>query len=153
MPQALKVLCEILTTDPEGGPARIPVEQFEKLYRFLAHVDGEVASEQIHKVMEYLKNDPALVLPLTDNILYYYFIHIVGQDLMEKLDLEIFCTLAAPDWIPANIILMLFREHTHVTRVRISFMMQCAILSHEQCKLECLVVCDHLHLALLSSNY
>ena len=61
MPQALKVLCEILTTDPEGGPARIPVEQFENLYRFLAHVDGEVTSEQIHKVMEYLKNDPALV--------------------------------------------------------------------------------------------
>ena len=55
------MLCEILTTDPEGGPARIPVEQFENLYRFLAHVDGEVTSEQIHKVMEYLKNDPALV--------------------------------------------------------------------------------------------
>ena len=61
MPQALKVLCEILTTDAEGGPARIPLEQFEKLYKFLAQVDGEVSSEQIHKVMDYLKTDPALV--------------------------------------------------------------------------------------------
>jgi len=61
MPQALRVVCEILTTDPEGGPARIPLEQFGKLYKFLAHVDGEVPIEQVQKVMEYLKNDPALV--------------------------------------------------------------------------------------------
>lgn len=61
MAQALKVLCEILTSDPEGGPARIPLEQFEKLYKFLAQVDGEVPAEQVNKVMEYLKNDPALV--------------------------------------------------------------------------------------------
>lgn len=61
MPQALRVLCEILTTEPEGGAARIPLSQFEKLYKFLAHVDGEVPAEQIHKVMDYLKNDSALV--------------------------------------------------------------------------------------------
>lgn len=61
MAQALKILCEILTADPEGGPARIPLEQFEKLYKFLAQVDGEVPAEQVNKVMEYLKNDPALV--------------------------------------------------------------------------------------------
>ena len=62
MPQALRVLCEILTTDQEGGPARIPLEQFEKLYKFLAQVDGEVTADQVHKVLEYLRNDPALVL-------------------------------------------------------------------------------------------
>ena len=61
MPQALRVLCEILTADPEGGPARILLEQFEKLYKFLAQVDGEVTTEQVHKVLEYLRNDPALV--------------------------------------------------------------------------------------------
>ncbi|XP_065886117.1 ropporin-1-like protein [Dysidea avara] len=59
LPQALRVLCEILTTDLEGGPARIPLEQFEKLYKFLAQVDGEVSPDQVNKVIDYLKTDPA----------------------------------------------------------------------------------------------
>ena len=102
MPQALKVLCEILTTDAEGGPARIPLEQFEKLYKFLAQVDGEVSREQIHKVMEYLKTDPALVVALTNIIAIMLPL---GQDLVEKLDRETFCIPAVPDWTLVNIII------------------------------------------------
>ena len=75
MPQALRVLCEILTYDPEGGPARIPLEQFEELYKFLTHIDGEVPVEQVHKVMEYLRNDPAYVN--TTPVTIMFIIHLL----------------------------------------------------------------------------
>lgn len=38
----MKHLCEILTADPEGGPARIPFETFCYVYRYLSELDAEI---------------------------------------------------------------------------------------------------------------
>lgn len=40
---AMKHLCEILTTDPEGGPARIPFETFSYVYQYLAGLDSDIS--------------------------------------------------------------------------------------------------------------
>ena len=47
----------MLTPDPEGGAARVPLEQFHRLYSFLAEVDGEIAREQVEAVMQFLSNE------------------------------------------------------------------------------------------------
>lgn len=48
---AMKTVCEILTADAEGGPARIPFQLFQDLYRYLAQVDGEISQEHIQNVI------------------------------------------------------------------------------------------------------
>jgi len=55
--EAMKTVCEILTNDAEGGPARIPFQLFQDLYRFLAEVDGEISSQQITDVINHLQYD------------------------------------------------------------------------------------------------
>ncbi len=55
MTSAMKVICEILTKDPEGGAARISFDQFKELYTYLAQIDGEISDEQIESVFEYLQ--------------------------------------------------------------------------------------------------
>lgn len=57
--ETLKILCEILTADPEGGAARISFELFKELYVYLATIDGRISSEQQHKVLDHLKQDAA----------------------------------------------------------------------------------------------
>ena len=57
LPAALSILCEILTTDEEGGPARIPLNQFQNLYTFLATVDGGVSKDQVTSVINFLKTE------------------------------------------------------------------------------------------------
>lgn len=57
LPDALRVLCEIISPDSEGGPARIPLEQFRTLFTFLAHVDGEISPQTISSVMEWLETE------------------------------------------------------------------------------------------------
>ncbi|KFV75648.1 Ropporin-1-like, partial [Struthio camelus australis] len=43
---SMKYACEILTADPDGGPARIPFETFSFLYSYLASIDGEIPEEK-----------------------------------------------------------------------------------------------------------
>uniref|UniRef100_A0A8B9S2T9 Ropporin-1-like protein n=1 Tax=Apteryx owenii TaxID=8824 RepID=A0A8B9S2T9_APTOW len=43
---SMKYACEILTTDPDGGPARIAFETFAFLYSYLAGIDGEIPEEK-----------------------------------------------------------------------------------------------------------
>ena len=50
-------MCEILSPDSEGGPARVPLEQFHKLYTFLAEVDGEISTQQVTIVMTWLETE------------------------------------------------------------------------------------------------
>ena len=57
LPDALRVLCEIISPDSEGGPARIPLEQFRTLFTFLAHVDGDISPQTISSVMEWLETE------------------------------------------------------------------------------------------------
>ena len=52
---AMKTVCEILTADPEGGPARIPFQLFQDLYRYLAHIDGEISQEHLNNVISHLE--------------------------------------------------------------------------------------------------
>lgn len=54
---AMKTVCEILTTDLEGGPARIPFSLFKELYTYLAEIDGEIAKEHVDTVIEHLNYD------------------------------------------------------------------------------------------------
>lgn len=53
--QAMKNICEILTSDPEGGAARISYPLFKDLYVYLAQIDGEIPEEQTQGVFEYLQ--------------------------------------------------------------------------------------------------
>ncbi|KAF7659560.1 hypothetical protein LDENG_00296690 [Lucifuga dentata] len=52
---SLKIACEILTEDEEGGPARIPFHIFVKLYTFLACLDGDISQEHIDNLLSSLK--------------------------------------------------------------------------------------------------
>ncbi|EGW05229.1 Ropporin-1-like protein [Cricetulus griseus] len=38
---AMKNVCEILTEDPEGGPARIPFDTFSYIYQYLSGLDPD----------------------------------------------------------------------------------------------------------------
>ncbi|KAM4706076.1 ropporin-1-like protein [Rhinophrynus dorsalis] len=48
---ALKHVCEILTKDPAGGAARIPFGIFTFIYKYLAHIDGDISETQIEEVL------------------------------------------------------------------------------------------------------
>ena len=54
---ALKMMCEILTTDLEGGPSRIQFTMFKDLYTYLAMIDGEIPKEHLDTVLEHLQYD------------------------------------------------------------------------------------------------
>jgi len=51
---AMRIVCEILTADPEGGAARIPYNQFKEIYQYLAVVDGEIAPATVQEVLRHL---------------------------------------------------------------------------------------------------
>lgn len=53
----MKAVCEILTTDLEGGPARIPFSLFKELFTYLAETDGEIPKEHVDAVIEHLSYD------------------------------------------------------------------------------------------------
>uniref|UniRef100_A0A0R3SUW6 Ropporin-1-like protein n=2 Tax=Hymenolepis diminuta TaxID=6216 RepID=A0A0R3SUW6_HYMDI len=50
----MKLLCELLTTEPEGGPARIPFDLFSDIYRFLCQIDGNVPATHLEQVLTQL---------------------------------------------------------------------------------------------------
>lgn len=51
----MKHACEILTHDPEGGPARIPYVTFQFLYSYLASLDDEITEEVSESFLKSLK--------------------------------------------------------------------------------------------------
>uniref|UniRef100_A0ABI7ZCH0 Ropporin-1-like protein n=2 Tax=Felis catus TaxID=9685 RepID=A0ABI7ZCH0_FELCA len=53
---SMKHLCEILTTDPEGGPARIPFETFSYIYRYLSKMDSDVPEGDTESYLATLKD-------------------------------------------------------------------------------------------------
>ena len=53
----MKIICSILTDDPDGGPDRIPFETFKTLYYYLAGLSGDINQEQIDDVFAYLEDD------------------------------------------------------------------------------------------------
>ncbi|NXE22862.1 ROP1L protein, partial [Ardeotis kori] len=52
---SMKHACEILTSDPEGGAARIPFETFSFLYSYLAGIDGEIPEEKTEAFLQKIK--------------------------------------------------------------------------------------------------
>jgi len=53
---SMKLLCEILTADPDGGAARIPFPLFKVLYLYLAKNDGDISLETCNTALEYLES-------------------------------------------------------------------------------------------------
>ena len=53
----MKIICLILTKDPQGGASRIPFETFKIHYQYLASLSGEISQSQIDEVLHYLEND------------------------------------------------------------------------------------------------
>jgi hypothetical protein len=53
---AMKLVCEILTADPEGGAARIPFPLFTLIYKYLSLVDGDIPMEHVNTVLQYLEH-------------------------------------------------------------------------------------------------
>lgn len=54
---AMKLSCEILTADPEGGAARIPFNLFQFIYKYLAEIDGDIPLYHINAVIECLEQE------------------------------------------------------------------------------------------------
>lgn len=52
---AMKLSCEILTADPEGGAARIPFNLFQFIYKYLVEIDGDIPQEHVNAVLECLE--------------------------------------------------------------------------------------------------
>jgi len=52
---AMKLACEILTADPEGGAARIPFNLFQFIYKYLVEIDGDIPQEHVNAVLECLE--------------------------------------------------------------------------------------------------
>lgn len=52
----MKHLCEVLTADPEGGPARIPFETFSYVYRYLSELDSDVLQGDTETYLATLKD-------------------------------------------------------------------------------------------------
>nr|KAF6355938.1 rhophilin associated tail protein 1 like [Myotis myotis] len=53
----MKNLCEILTQDPEGGPARIPFKTFSYVYRYLSSLDSDIATSETEAYLASLKDN------------------------------------------------------------------------------------------------
>ncbi|XP_039076392.1 ropporin-1-like protein [Hyaena hyaena] len=53
---SMKHLCEILTSDPEGGPASIPFETFSYVYRYLSRMDSDIPEADIESYLATLKD-------------------------------------------------------------------------------------------------
>lgn len=53
----MKNLCEILTQDPEGGPARIPFKTFSYVYRYLSSLDSDIVTSETEAYLASLKDN------------------------------------------------------------------------------------------------
>jgi len=54
MQHSLQSVCEIITTDLEGGRARIELSKFKKLYKYVAAIDGDISTQHVNEVIEHL---------------------------------------------------------------------------------------------------
>ncbi|XP_052598975.1 ropporin-1-like protein [Peromyscus californicus insignis] len=52
---AMKNVCEILTTDPEGGPARIPFDTYAYIYQYLSELDPELPASETETYLATLR--------------------------------------------------------------------------------------------------
>ncbi|KAM8770532.1 ropporin-1A [Rhynchonycteris naso] len=55
--KTLKVACEVLSSDHDGGPARIPFSTFQFLYKYIAEVDGEISASHVSRMLAYIEQE------------------------------------------------------------------------------------------------
>ncbi|XP_037070617.1 ropporin-1-like protein isoform X2 [Pollicipes pollicipes] len=53
----MRMVCEIITAEPAGGSAAIPYATFERVYKYLANADGNVADSRVNNALEYLEKE------------------------------------------------------------------------------------------------
>ena len=51
----MKIICTIVSRDPQGGACRIPFEVFKEHYQYLASLSGDISQSQIDDVFRYLE--------------------------------------------------------------------------------------------------
>ncbi|KAG8508538.1 Glucose-6-phosphate isomerase, partial [Galemys pyrenaicus] len=50
-------LCEVLSSDHDGGPPRIPFSTFQFLYTYIAEVDGEISASHVSRMLNYIEQE------------------------------------------------------------------------------------------------
>lgn len=55
--QAMRIVCQILTKDPDGSAYRIPFEIFTTLFKYLASLNREISQAQVEAVLSHLQED------------------------------------------------------------------------------------------------
>ncbi|XP_008841187.1 ropporin-1A [Nannospalax galili] len=55
--KTLKIVCEVLSCDHDGGPPRIPFSTFQFLYKYIAEVDGEISSSHVSRMLNYIEQE------------------------------------------------------------------------------------------------
>ncbi|XP_012329280.2 ropporin-1B-like [Aotus nancymaae] len=55
--RTLKIVCEVLSCDHDGGPPRIPFSTFQFLYTYIAEVDGEISASHVRRMLSYIEQE------------------------------------------------------------------------------------------------
>lgn len=55
--KTLKIVCEVLSSDQSGGPARIPFSTFQFLYTYIAEMDGEISASHVSQMLNYIEQE------------------------------------------------------------------------------------------------
>ncbi|KAM7133697.1 ropporin-1A [Molossus nigricans] len=55
--KTLQIACEVLSSDHDGGPARIPFSTFQFLYTYIAEVDGEISASHVSRMLNYIEQE------------------------------------------------------------------------------------------------
>ncbi|MBZ3874916.1 Ropporin-1 [Sciurus carolinensis] len=55
--KTLKIVCEVLSSDHDGGPPRIPFSTFQFLYTYIAEVDGEISASHVSRMLNYIEQE------------------------------------------------------------------------------------------------
>ncbi|XP_017725356.1 PREDICTED: ropporin-1-like, partial [Rhinopithecus bieti] len=55
--KTLKIVCEVLSRDHNGGLPRIPFSTFQFLYTYIAEVDGEISASHVSRMLNYIEQE------------------------------------------------------------------------------------------------
>uniref|UniRef100_A0A8C0NLC4 Rhophilin associated tail protein 1 n=3 Tax=Canis lupus familiaris TaxID=9615 RepID=A0A8C0NLC4_CANLF len=55
--KTLKIVCEVLSSDHDSGPPRIPFSTFQFLYTYIAEVDGEISASHVSRMLNYIEQE------------------------------------------------------------------------------------------------
>nr|XP_024100593.2 ropporin-1B [Pongo abelii]XP_054407313.1 ropporin-1B [Pongo abelii] len=55
--KTLKIVCEVLSCDHNGGLPRIPFSTFQFLYTYIAEVDGEICASHVSRMLNYIEQE------------------------------------------------------------------------------------------------